>query len=258
MLLDPLSKLNAKQKNKRIVSLVPSLTELFFDLGLEKQIIGRTKFCIHPKDKISEIAIIGGTKNVHINKVKKLCPDLVIANKEENTKEDIELISTFAPVLVTDIQCMEDICQLIEVIESVVPETRGLALIEKIRNMKMANIFQGQKIAYIIWQNPLMTVGNDTFIHYMLSHSGLINVFGDKKRYPVIEWSDLNEKKPDYIFLSSEPYPFNNKHISLFKQNIEKSEILLVDGEMFSWYGSRILKAPDYFNFLSGHALKKI
>ena len=239
----------------RIVSLVPSITELLFYLGLEHQIVGRTKFCIHPADKISTIIKIGGTKKVNIKKVKDLKPDLVIANKEENTKIDVEALQDFCNVHVTNISNFAEAMDAISDIGIITNRQNEAAeLVQEITSkfLKLKNKTACKKVAYIIWQNPLMSVGSDTFIHDMLDRCGLENVFLDKTRYPVFEIEDLIALSPDLVFLSSEPFPFKEKHIQYFEDLLPNATIKLVDGEFFSWYGNRMLGAADYFLELIG------
>jgi len=233
----------------RIVSLVPSLTELLFHLGLEDQIVGRTKFCIHPKHKVRSAAKIGGTKNVHIDKVLALSPDIIIANKEENTKVDIEELQKHSSVLLTEIA---DYGTALEAILTIGKETNKKAeaelLIEEIE-LRFRDLKQGeaQSVCYLIWQKPYMSIGHDTFIHDMLAKCGYQNICGDQTRYPILSIKEIRDKQPDLVFLSSEPFPFKQKHIDELQESLPSTKILLVDGEYFSWYGNRMLDAVDYF-----------
>jgi len=245
---------------KRIISLVPSQTELLVELGLEENIVGITKFCIHPKRLKSEKTIIGGTKNVNYKKIANLSPDLIIGNKEENTEEIIKKLEDIAPVYVTDIITIKDSLQFIfdiGIICHKISESKNL--INKIE--KGLHEFTGfikkrplRKVAYFIWKKPWMVAGSKNYINEILSLNNFENIFGNApQRYPdvyVEYFTDLNpEMKPDLILLPTEPYPFNNKDIVDLKRHID-CEIRLVDGEMFSWHGSRILKALDYFKKL--------
>lgn len=237
----------------RIVSLVPSLTELLFQLGLVDQIVGRTKFCIHPSDSVSLIPKIGGTKNVNIQKVIDLNPDLIIANKEENTKEDVEALESTFHVHVSHISNYEEAIEAIKDIglltnRQIEAESLVAAINSKFSNLE--HIQTSKRVAYIIWQNPYMTVGADTFIHDMLRRCGFINVFHDQTRYPTFSAAELIDLKPDIILLSSEPFPFKEKHIQSFENQFPNAKVKLVDGEFFSWYGNRMLGAADYFNEL--------
>ncbi|MDF1695175.1 MAG: helical backbone metal receptor [Saprospiraceae bacterium] len=238
----------------RIVSLVPSLTELLFDLGLHHNIIGRTKFCIHPSDQVQSVAKIGGTKKVDIELTRSLQPDLVIANKEENTRSDVEALRTFTKVLVTDIFDFHSAIQAMETIGKLTDtESKAKTIIDQInlafKDIKQRNTTK-KSVCYLIWNDPIMSIGRDTFIHDMLHKCGYINVFEKQTRYPTISEDLLIKKNPDCIFLSSEPFPFKQKHIQKYREICPSSKIVIVDGEYFSWYGSRMLKAVSYFNEL--------
>lgn len=235
----------------KIVSIVPSLTELLIDLGLEEELVGRTKFCIHPTDKVKSIPKIGGTKNVNISKVTDLKPDIIFANKEENTQKDVEELVKIAPIHVTDISNYSEALEAILDIGNLTNRQKAAQLlVNKIDSgFSALTKFSGAKksVCYLIWQDPLMTVGHDTYIHDMLGQCGFDNIFGDQTRYPTVSQSDIQEKSPDYIFLSSEPFPFKEKHVVEFGKVFSNSKVVLVDGEFFSWYGSRMVLAADYF-----------
>jgi ABC-type Fe3+-hydroxamate transport system substrate-binding protein len=238
----------------RIVSLVPSITELLFDLGLNEEVIGITKFCIHPEEWFHSKTRIGGTKNLNIEKIRTLNPDLIIANKEENIEEQINILAEDFPVWVSYIKDFSDAIRMISELSKIVnKEKSGNDIIEKI-NFEFDNLsskkFKKISCAYLIWKNPLMTIGGDTFISEMLKYAGFENAFANKSRYPEINFEDLRKAKPEMILLSSEPYPFKEKHIGEFIKELPKCKIFLVDGEMFSWYGSRLLKSASYFSEL--------
>lgn len=236
----------------RIVSLVPSQTELLYDLGLQNRMVGKTVFCIHPKETHSTIDKVGGTKKVRFDKIDELKPDLIICNKEENTPEIVETLAAKYPVWVSDIKDLNDSLRMIESLGNILEvKSESQLLIELIKDsFKKGKIYKRHRTAYLIWRNPYMTVGNDTFIHDMLLKAGFDNVFGDLNRYPEIDAETLAEFKPEVILLSSEPYPFNDKHIDEIRSIVPSAKILLVDGEMFSWYGSRLLNSQPYFNEL--------
>lgn len=236
----------------RIVSLVPSQTELLYDLGLKDRIVGKTVFCIHPKDSHSGTENVGGTKKVRFDKIDELNPDLIICNKEENTPEIVETLAAKYPVWVSDIKDLNDSMKMIESLGNILDtQSESQLLIEQIKDsFKKAKIYKRHRTAYLIWRNPYMTVGHDTFIHNMLTKAGFDNVFSDLMRYPEIDPETLAEFKPEVILLSSEPYPFNEKHIEEIKSIVPSAKIILVDGEMFSWYGSRLLNSQPYFNEL--------
>ncbi|GAA4153049.1 helical backbone metal receptor [Chryseobacterium ginsenosidimutans] len=235
----------------KVVSLVPSITEALFDLGLtENEIVGRTKFCIHPREKVKNVAIIGGTKNINIDKIRALQPDLILANKEENIKEQVEALMDDFKVIVTNVENIEDNYYLLKNLGKIFnKEDRAQLFNLKIYEvLNEAKIKSNIKVAYLIWKNPYMTIGSDTFIHKILGEIGFENIFKDKKRYPEIKTEDLAEA--DIIMLSSEPFPFKEKHIDELKAFYPDKKIMIVDGEAFSWYGTHIAKCENYFKEL--------
>ncbi len=243
---------------KRIVSVVPSQTELLFYLGLSDEVIGITKFCIHPADKFTFTAKIGGTKQLDITKIKALQPDLIIANKEENERSQIEELTNLCPVWISDISDLPTAIDMIERVGALVDkETEakalGLSITQQFDNLAITPL--NLRAAYFIWRKPYMVAGKGTFIDSMLQKCGLVNAFDDA-RYPEIDAAELKAAKPDVILLSSEPYPFKEKHIAEFKALLPSAITKIVDGEMFSWYGSRLLYAPEYFGELVGELIK--
>lgn len=235
----------------KIVSLVPSITEALFDLGLtENEVVGRTKFCIHPQDKIKNVAVIGGTKNINIEKIKALQPDLILANKEENVKEQVEALMNDYKVMVTNIDTIEDNYYLLKNLGKLFgKEDRAQLFNLKIYDvLNQAKLDTPVKAAYLIWKNPYMTIGSDTFIHRVLTEIGFENIFKDKTRYPQITTEDLADA--DVIMLSSEPFPFKEKHIEELQVFYPDKKIMIVDGEAFSWYGTHIAKCENYFKEL--------
>ena len=242
-----------KNKPFRIVSLVPSQTELLNYLGLEVETICITKFCVHPKNWLQTKHIIGGTKNINVEQIKKLQPDLIIANKEENVKDQVLALAKDFPVWVTDVNNLEDALQMIIDIGYLTGKiAEANELVENI-NTNFDNIktlIQNIPTAYLIWRNPYMTIGGDTFIHDMLNRSGLQNTFANKNRYPAVTIAEIKDTGCKLLLLSTEPYPFKQQHINELQLLLPSTKILLVDGEMFSWYGSRLLNAADYFTNL--------
>ena len=241
----------------RIVSLVPSQTELLYDLGLTESVVGITKFCVHPEKWFRSKTRVGGTKYVNMDIVHSLQPDLVIANKEENTKEQVDAIAANYPVWISDIGSLKDALQMINDIGDITGtmdqandlivkiDTGFLELSEQVKIKK-----HKPATAYFIWQNPYMAAGGDTFIHSMMEHCGLENIFKDTARYPEATIEHLQNANCRLLLLSSEPFPFKEKHIETLQQQLPDTKILLADGEMFSWYGSRLLHAPTYFKQL--------
>ena len=235
---------------KRIISLVPSQTELLCDLGLEDEVVGITKFCVHPQEWFRNKKRVGGTKTVHIDIIKSLQPNLIIANKEENTKEQIEELAALYPVWISNIQTINEGLQMIREVGALVGKTdRADALANEIVSgfEGLKNTTNPKRVAYFIWRNPWMSVGSDTFINNMIEKMGWQNVLADKQRYPEIGLVELKDKDVELVLLSSEPYPFKEAHIAEIKAVLPHAEVMLVDGEMFSWYGSRMKKAIPYF-----------
>jgi len=243
---------------KRIISLVPSQSELLWYLGLQKELVGITKFCVHPSEMFQSVKRIGGTKTVKFEEILKLKPDLIIANKEENQQEQIEELCKHYPVYISDIYNVNDALQMIKQVGLITDrKNKSEELVSNIK--ERYNLFKAKnseektkkRVAYLIWKNPYMAAGSATFITNMLHECGFTNVFGNhKNRYPEIEIEDLKKKNLDFVFLSSEPYPFKEKHIQELQLHLPSTRIILVDGEMFSWYGSRLLYAFDYFEEL--------
>ncbi len=250
---------------RRIVSLVPSQTELLHTLGLEQEVVGITKFCVHPAEWYREKSRVGGTKTLNLERIGALEPDLIIGNKEENDRAQIEALSARWPMWMSDILTFEDACDMV----SRVGELTGRAaaavdLTAEIRK-RFDRLAQKQsagaassrpgtgptnapvRAAYFIWRKPYMVAAADTFIHDMLGRAGFQNAFAHLTRYPEVSLDDLAAARPDVLLLSSEPYPFAEKHFGPFREACPEARIAVVDGEMFSWYGSRLLDAAEYF-----------
>ncbi len=243
---------------KRIVSLVPSQTELLHDLGLEESIIGITKFCVHPFHLKSTKKIVGGTKKVHVEKIRLLNPDIIIANKEENTLEMVLELSQLCPVWVTNIITFEDNLKMIEDFGNLFNKRiESRKWIDKLKfgHQDFLNFISdkhAQKTAYFIWANPYMVAGKDTFIDTMLQLNRFQNIYESREgRYPEIIIQKMRiQGDPDLILLSSEPFPFTDEHAFELGRYTHHAKTVFVDGEMFSWYGTRILKAFGYFKKL--------
>lgn len=234
----------------RIVSLVPSQTELLFDLGLDEKVVGITKFCIHPNEWFQTKTRVGGTKNIHIEKVRMLQPDLIIGNKEENTKEDIQALSLIAPVWMSNIYTLEDALSMIGSVGELTNKSQQAKLIvnqikEGFYELKSEN--KTSNVVYLIWKNPFMVAAKHTFIDDILNRIGFVNLIAEE-RYP--EWNLKTKDEPTFIFLSSEPFPFKKRDVIDLQSKFKTSIVKLVDGEFFSWYGSRLIKAIPYFKQL--------
>jgi ABC-type Fe3+-hydroxamate transport system substrate-binding protein len=238
---------------QRIISLVPSQTELLYDLGLKDKLVGQTIFCIHPKDEFSLATKIGGTKKLDIEKIKYLKPDLIIANKEENEKTQIEALAEHFPVWISDVNRFEDAVNMIHDLGEITQTQEKADLIaHQIRHKRRIFNEKGSskpRVIYLIWKNPWIGVGKNTFIDAMLHEAGFENVLS-KNRYPELSSEDIKKNNPDYIFLSTEPFPFKEEHKIEMNQLYQNNNSIIVDGEMFSWYGSRLVKAFQYFENL--------
>jgi ABC-type Fe3+-hydroxamate transport system substrate-binding protein len=244
-----------QESPQRIVSVVPSQTSLLFYLGLGDRIVGRTKFCIHPRDKVLSCSVVGGTKNLRLSAIQALQPDLILANKEENDRQQIEALAINYPVWVSDIATLE---AAMDMIRSVGQMTQTETLSEELMQAiaKERKVWQQRpahsplRAAYLIWQDPLMVTAGTTFIDTLLQEAGFVNVFGHLERYPQISPEQLSASQPDVVLLSSEPYPFREKHIPAFQTLLPSSRILIADGELFSWYGNHLLHSFAYFRHL--------
>ncbi|NND95536.1 MAG: ABC transporter substrate-binding protein [Flavobacteriales bacterium] len=233
----------------RIVSTVPSLTELLSYLDLDDEIVGITKFCIHPDHIHRSKTRVGGTKDLKVDLIRQLSPDLIIANKEENEKDQIEILKEYSEVLLTDISDLESAFEaILEIGQRTGTAEKAKALCDEIENGFTAlRPKKEKKVLYLIWREPYMSIGHDTFIHDMLDRCGFDSVTGHLTRYPEVKSGEFD---PKLILLSSEPYPFKQKHVEEIEKAWPQSEVKLIDGEYFSWYGSRMVEASSYFNAL--------
>jgi ABC-type Fe3+-hydroxamate transport system substrate-binding protein len=237
---------------QRIISLVPSQTELLFSLGLGERVVGVTKYCIHPKKEVRRKAKVGGTKDFELEKIAALQPDLIIGNKEENEKKGIEALKNAGfPVWMSDIYTLADALTMISEIGKITDtaqkaETLRLSLQTGFEALKKETAGKPKSALYLIWREPWMAAGPETFIHEMLPYAGFKNAV-KASRYPVLSEEELKTLQPQEVLLSSEPYPFKEKHFRELQEVFPAAKIRLVDGEMFSWYGSRLQLALNYF-----------
>jgi ABC-type Fe3+-hydroxamate transport system substrate-binding protein len=237
------------QVPQRIVSLVPSQTELLFDLGLGDRVVGVTKFCIHPSEQVKQKTKIGGTKQFKLDVIDALQPDLIIGNKEENYQDGIEALQAKYPVWMSDIYTLTDAMQMIKQVGKLTgTEAKAHELATGIASgfEQLKPLHTAIPTAYFIWRKPYMAVGGNNFIDHVLQRCGFASVFADQPRYPEVTAKQLQAANPKLILLSSEPYPFQEKHFAEFQAICPEAVIKVVDGEMFSWYGSRLLQAPVY------------
>ncbi len=252
--IDVLGKRFAPIKDGSIVSLVPSVTETLFDLGLGDRIVGVTRYCIYPEEAKTK-QNVGGTKSPNVEKIRKLKPSIVIANKEENPKDRIEQIMEFSKVFVTFPISVEDSLKMIGdlsilllgEIPDLVRQIHEEAdiLLKKKRNSKF-------KVFCPIWKDPWMTINVDTYIHDILQKCGFVNIFGNKgKRYPTISGHELESIHPDVVLLPDEPYRFTHSDIDLLREinpNLETARIEIIDGSLLSWYGTRTVKGLKFLH----------
>ena len=237
----------------RIVSLVPSLTELLAALDLDDETVGITRFCVHPAEWKKEKQIVGGTKNVRVDRVEALRPDLVLASKEENRREHVEALARFAPVYVTDIATVEDSIREIRAIGQITDRAEQADALADRAKAGFADLDDTApatplRAAYLIWRDPWMATGGDTYISDVMRRAGFANVFAAHDRYPTVALSDL--AAADVVLLSSEPYPFADEHAAEVRAAAPGVQTALVDGEAFSWYGARTAEAPAYLRAL--------
>jgi ABC-type Fe3+-hydroxamate transport system substrate-binding protein len=239
---------------KRIIPAVPSTTEFLFDLGLDDKVISRTRFCRYPKEKVERLPNVGGTKNLHVDKINLLNPDLILANEEENNKEQIESLMEEYNVYVSKVRNFEDALNNILNIGKITnTEVKAFEIANTIRTgfNNLPKREEPLRALYLIWKSPYMSVGNDTFISSMMEMCGLENVqTNPNERYPIVHDEDLKALNPDLVLLSSEPFPFQEIHKQDILKILPAARVELVDGEMFSWYESHLLKAPEYFKEL--------
>ena len=223
---------------RRIVSCVPSLTETIFDLGVGDAVVGCTWFCVHPREEVAKLTKIGGTKNLKLDKLNQLQPDVIIAAKEENEREQIEELASLYPVLLYNVQKVEEnerlLLDLAGALSTQVPITflRPLPEVSPILS----------SCIYLIWKQPFMTVGGDTFISEVLELNGFTNMYKGEKRYPSLSLQDIKSAQPEHLLLSSEPYPFQEADVAELQRVLPHTRVLIVDGEKYSWYGSRFVK----------------
>ena len=245
---------------RKVISTVPSITETLFFLSDEPGIAGITRFCTHPAEKLSRIPIIGGTKTLRLSKIEAINPDLIICNKEENVREQVERLMRRFTVYLSDVKNLSDACALIRDLGTILRKAQQASdLVEKL-GKKQESLSQlerspAQRVLYLIWKDPYMSIGRDTYIHAMLEQAGYQNVCYPNIRYPILTEDQLSSLMPDHVFLSSEPYPFRDVHKEHIQKMLPAARIHLVDGRYFSWYGSASLCAMDYFMKLNQEML---
>jgi ABC-type Fe3+-hydroxamate transport system substrate-binding protein len=224
--------------SSRIVSLVPSLTELVFWLGAGDRLAGRTRFCTEPVGEVERVPIIGGTKNPKIERIVALQPDLVFANKEENRREDIEALEAAGlRVVLTDPNTVAEAVMMVEEIGALLGAQDRAAQLAADTRAEMAALTPGPRVFVPIWWNPLMGLGSHTYGHDVLSTAGATNVLASRERYPEVSPEEVASLSPDLILLPDEPFPFKSAHLGAFEA---VAPTRLIDGKLLWWYGPRM------------------
>ncbi|SHK80096.1 helical backbone metal receptor [Rhodothermus profundi] len=237
---------------QRIVSLVPSITELLAALGLDHAVVGLTRFCVRPPDWKRRKTIVGGTKQINLERLLSLQPDLVLANLEENTRAIVEMLDPHVPVFVTYVRTLDEALHMIRQVGSLTDteataETLAATIAQRFATLPA---YPSLRTLYLIWRDPWMSIGGDTFIHDMLRRGGFANVCAHQTRYPTLTPEAIRTLHPEVVLLSSEPYPFREAHLEELRPLCPHATFLLVDGQPFSWYGARLLETPAYLQQL--------
>ncbi len=242
--------LHLDRSPRRMVSLVPSQTELLAYLGLDETVVGITRFCERPEHWQDEKAIVGGTKEVDIERVRALDPDLILANQEENTAADVDALNDIASVFVTEVKTVTGALDMIRTVGTLTDTSAQTSTLAGKIISRFSDLpdFSPIRAAYLIWREPYMTVGGDTFIHDVMSWGGFENAYADQTRYPEVSLDELADADLDVVLCSSEPFPFHQKDefTKPLRDALSDTPIELVDGQPFSWYGPRLLDTPDY------------
>ncbi|MHB1957263.1 MAG: helical backbone metal receptor [Sulfobacillus sp.] len=239
---------------ERIISLCPSLTETLYALGLAEKIVGRTRFCVHPREQVKQARNVGGTKKVDLPRIRSLNPDLIFSEKEENTQAMIAELEKEFPVYVIDVQTVDQALQAVLDVGGVTGREAAARQLTEDISTRLAALHnaRGCRMAYLIWKDPYMAVGNHTYLHSLLTRCGFVNVLADESgRYPTVTLEMVAAASPDVVFLSSEPYPFVERHRQELQAKLPNVRVLLIDGEI-SWNGARMLHAIDHLNLQIG------
>lgn len=241
------NKLSLNKTPSRIISLVPSQTEFLYHIGIQP--IAQTVFCIHPKKQFKQALKIGGTKKLKLDVISSLKPDLIIGNKEENEKSQIEELQQEFPVWMSDINNLDEALEMMQLLADIL--NKKVEVGKMISSVKAAfnslNLIHNKKAIYLIWKDPYMAVGAPSFINDMIMRAGFDNLMKNHGRYPELSTQELCALNPEVLLLSTEPFPFKQKHADELKDLLPDTQIIIVDGELFSWYGSRLTKMPAYF-----------
>lgn len=241
----------------RIVSLVPSITELLFALGLQENVVGRTGFCVHPRAQVRRVSKVGGTKTVDVAKIRKLGPTHLVVNIDENPRATVEeLMLTVPNVIVTHPIAPEDNLHLYRLIGGIFGrEAQAEALCERFaaelaETRAFAQALPREQVLYLIWKSPWMTVGRATYISRMLDLVGWDTVPEHAHaRYPTIDLKPEVMRHVQQVLLSTEPYSFAERHVQQIQEALPvpgRARVALIDGSMTSWYGSRAIEGLRY------------
>ena len=242
----------------RIVCLVPSITELLFDLGLGEQVVGRTGFCVHPADQVKRVPKCGGTKDVKLDAVRELAPTHVIVNIDENTRETFDALRAFVPhVVVTHPNAPQDNLRLYALLGGVFGRQQAAKQLADRLQAELDEIaalpaLPPRRTLYLIWREPWMSISPDTYISRTLALVNWQTVpTTPQPRYPALDTEALAELDPELVLLSSEPYPFRDKHLDELRGLLPTADVRLIDGEMTSWYGSRSIRGLAYLRSMA-------
>lgn len=237
---------------KRIVSLCPSLTETLCALGLGHRMAGRTRYCIHPQQEVRDMRIVGGTKDIDMDVLRDIEPDLVFAVKEENRKEDIGNISAIAPVYVFDVRSFGDsLMMMLSLGRMMSMRGRAIDMVNEIELLysRLPALSYSMKYLFMVWRDPWMSIGQDTYTDSVLACAGFQNCMSEREeRYPVLTEKEITESGAELVILPSEPFPFEGIHRQEIRRILPRAMVVFADGEMMSWYGARMLHAAPYLN----------
>jgi ABC-type Fe3+-hydroxamate transport system substrate-binding protein len=256
-LTDALGNQHQPASAARIVSLVPSITELLCDLGLAPRLVGRTGFCIHPDGIVKAIPKVGGTKDVNLDKIRGLAPTHLVVNIDENEKPTVDALAGFVPnIVVTHPLGPRDNLGLARLMGGIFcageqAEAWCAAFEKEYAALHAIPHGRPRTMLYCIWQDPWMSVSRDTYIANMMAEIGWsVPDLGGAGRYPRFEWSAPLVSQIDGVLLSTEPYRFTEAHADALEKQIGKP-VHLIDGEMMSWYGSRALAGLAYLRAIA-------
>jgi ABC-type Fe3+-hydroxamate transport system substrate-binding protein len=232
----------------RIVSLVPSLTETLFALGVGESVVGRTRYCTQPPRAVGRVPKVGGTKKIDVGRVLGLEPDLIVSVREENSREDVEtLAEAGVPVFLGAPETVDGALQMLRELAATVeaPQAQSvLAPIERVVQGLEMRRGERRRVFVPIWKSPYMGVGSDTYVHDVLEVSGGENICGRATRYPVVTLQEIEALQPEVVLLPDEPYPFSAEDLpefyALYIPAAREDRIHLVDGKLLTWYGPRM------------------